>query len=323
LVLERLEVLGSSGMEPKNSREIAHFPAFLRVRSQPEYMHFGKRQPVVGGLANADICLPLHSESGSLLMPRRCGEAEIRNYYEILYGTWGAQHWWPAETRFEVIVGAYLTQNTSWTNVERALKNLREARVLTVKGIRETKLSRLERLIRPSGYFRQKAKRLKNFVAFLDSQYAGSLDKLFAQPTEKLREQLLALNGVGPETADSILLYAGDHLVFVVDAYTRRILERHDILPAKTDYEEIRELFQRSLAPVAEHQRGNPVAVLESGIRGAAHHPSAVSTAKRTALVQVYNEMHGLIVGVGKNHCGKSQPKCEECPLQPFLPRAK
>ena len=256
-------------------------------------------------------------------MPRRSGEAEIRNYYEILYGTWGAQHWWPAETRFAVIVGAYLTQNTSWTNVERALKNLREARVLTVKGIRETKLSRLERLIRPSGYFRQKAKRLKNFVAFLDSQYAGSLDKLFAQPTENLREQLLALNGVGPETADSILLYAGDHPVFVVDAYTRRILERHDILPAKTDYEEIRELFQRSLAPVAEHQRGNPVAVLESGIRGAAHPPSAVSTAKRTALVQVYNEMHGLIVGVGKNHCGKSQPKCEECPLQPFLPRAK
>lgn len=256
-------------------------------------------------------------------MSRSSGEVEIRNYYAILYEAWGAQHWWPAETRFEVIVGTYLTQNTSWKNVERALANLREAGVLTVKGIRETKLSRLERLIRPSGYFRQKAKRLKNFVAFLDSQYEGSLNKLFSQPTDRLREQLLALNGVGPETADSMLLYAGDHPVFVVDAYTRRVLDRHDVLPAKTDYEEIRHLFQRALAPVAAQQRISPVGVLASGIRGAAHPPSAVSTAKRTALVQVYNEMHGLIVGVGKNHCGKSQPKCEECPLQPFLPRAK
>jgi endonuclease III related protein len=239
-----------------------------------------------------------------------------------LYGAWGAQHWWPAETRFEVIIGAYLTQNTAWTNVERALTNLRTAQLLSVEGIRRVPLRRLERLIRSSGYFRQKAARLKTFVAFLDSKYSGSLDQLFAQPTGNLREELLGLNGVGPETADSILLYAGNHAVFVVDAYTRRILDRHEILPERTD-EEIRELFQRALAPVADQQElppANPAPHLETGIRGAAHSPSAMSTAARTARVQVYNEMHGLIVGVGKLYCRKAKAACEACPLRPFLP---
>jgi endonuclease-3 related protein len=254
------------------------------------------------------------------------GENSIQQYYRVLYESWGAQHWWPAETQFEVIVGAYLTQNTAWTNVERALAHLRTARLLSVEGIRRVKLARLERLIRPSGYFRQKAKRLKTFVAFLDREYEGSLEQLFSQPTAKLREELLNLNGVGPETADSILLYAGNHPVFVVDAYTRRILDRHGILPEKTDYEEIRELFQRSLSPVADEQQRKPLKAggqLEAGFRGAAHSPSAMSTAHRTALVQVYNEMHGLIVGVGKYHCGKSKAKCDGCPLQPYLPRVK
>ena len=253
-------------------------------------------------------------------------EDKIRQYYTVLSRAWGPQHWWPAETQFEVIVGAYLTQNTAWTNVERALANLREARLLSEEGIRTVRLARLERLIRPSGYFRQKATRLKIFVAFLDKQYDGSLEKLFAQPTAKLRDELLNLNGVGPETADSILLYAGNHPVFVVDAYTRRILVRHGILPEKMDYEEIRNLFQSALESVAQRQQDAPFSLashLESSLRGAAHAPSAVSTSRRTALVQVYNEMHGLIVGVGKNHCGKSQPKCDECPLQPFLPDVK
>jgi endonuclease III related protein len=249
-------------------------------------------------------------------------EEQIRKYYGTLFSAWGTQHWWPAETQFEVIVGAYLTQNTAWTNVERALANLRAAGALTVDAIRTIRLSRLERLIRPSGYFRQKAKRLKTFVAFLDQKYAGSLERMFSEPTIKLRDELLSLNGVGPETADSILLYAGNHPVFVVDAYTRRILDRHGIVPAKSDYEEIRDLFQNALAPVVQEQRVVTTA-LESGFRGASHPPSAMSTAKRTALVQVYNEMHGLIVGVGKNHCGKSQPDCDRCPLHPFLPLAK
>lgn len=253
-------------------------------------------------------------------------EAELRTYYQILYSRWGAQHWWPARTRFEVIVGAYLTQNTAWANVELALENLRRARVLSLAGVRRLPLAELQRLIRPSGYFRQKARRLKIFVAFLDKTYGGSLKKLFAQPTDRLRAELLNLNGVGPETADSILLYAGNHPVFVVDAYTRRILDRHEILPEQSDYEEIRDLFQRSLALVVDDDQDKPPEErprLESGVRGAAHPPSPMSTARRTALTQVYNEMHGLIVGVGKYYCRKSQPKCDECPLQRFLPGPK
>jgi endonuclease-3 related protein len=159
----------------------------------------------------------------------------------------------------------------------------------------------------------------------LDRRYHGSLRKLFARPTKQLREELLSLTGIGPETADSILLYAGNHPVFVVDAYTRRILERHEILPDKTSYEEIRQLFEDALKTVAKSvAKGEAGAQrLEAGLPGAAHPPSAMSTAKRTALTQVYNEMHGLIVGVGKNFCRKSQPKCDQCPLQRFLPVAK
>jgi endonuclease III related protein len=257
---------------------------------------------------------------------QRHKELELGRYYDALYEAWGPQHWWPAETRFEVIVGAYLTQNTAWINVERALANLRAAEALSIEGIRAIKLTHLERLIRPSGYFRQKSKRLKTFVAFLDNRYGGSLDQLFSRPTDELREELLALNGVGPETADSILLYAANHPVFVVDAYTRRILDRHKIFPEKTAYEEIRQLFERALEPIAG-EPGKRAASLrgssESTIRGAAHSPSAMSMARRTATAQVYNEMHGLLVGVGKHYCGKSLPKCDGCPLQPFLPRGK
>jgi endonuclease-3 related protein len=156
--------------------------------------------------------------------------------YSVLARAWGRQHWWPAQSRFEVIVGAFLTQNTNWSNVEIAMRKLRSAGVLNVDGIRELPIDRLEQLVRSSGYFRQKAARLKNFVRFLDDTYSGSLTRVFAQPTATLREQLLSLNGVGPETADSILLYAGQHPIFVVDAYTRRIAARHGILPADADY---------------------------------------------------------------------------------------
>jgi endonuclease III related protein len=256
-------------------------------------------------------------------LAKEAKENEIREYYRALYQAWGAQHWWPAETRFEVIVGAYLTQNTAWTNVDLALAQLRDAGLLSVDGIRRVALSKLERLIRSSGYFRQKAKRLKTFVAFLDSDYGGSLDRLFAEPTSTLREKLLSLNGVGPETADSILLYGGNHPVFVVDTYTRRILERHNILSSNVGYEDVRGLLERALAPIAEEEEHRPTSAapaLESGIRGATHSPSAMSSAHRTRLVQVYNEMHGLIVGVGKHYCKKSQPNCDACPLLPFLP---
>ena len=279
--------------------------------------------------------VPISIFTFTLMMRMMTGpsqDEQLNAYYQALFRAWGRQQWWPARTRFEVIVGAYLTQNTAWTNVEIALRSMRAAGVLNLKGVRNMALPRLESLIRSSGYFRQKARRLKIFVAFLDEHYGGSLDRMFAQPTKRLREELLALNGVGPETADSILLYAGQHPVFVVDTYTRRILDRHGILPATAPYEEIRQLFQRALAAGAD---GHIASRAESDSRaqfrehklgsrvvGAAHQPSLMSTAKRSALVQIYNEMHGLIVGVGKSYCLKATPRCEDCPLRSFLPQA-
>ena len=221
-------------------------------------------------------------------------------------------------------MGAYLTQNTSWTNVEKALGSLRKSRRLTIDGIRRTPQAKLAQLIRSSGYFRQKAQRLKTFVRFLDANYGGSLARMFARPTAELRDELLALNGVGPETADSILLYAGNHPIFVVDAYTRRVLERHQIVSGKAGYDEIRQLCEQALSkttPLQQSPDGAPA--VESAPRGSCHPPSRASTAPRTALVQVFNEMHGLIVGVAKTYCLKSQPHCDQCPLQKFLPAAK
>jgi endonuclease-3 related protein len=274
--------------------------------------------------------VPAPCRSGTRGQNKHENASLIRSYYRTVLTAWGPQHWWPAHTPFEIIVGTFLTQNTAWTNVELALANLRAANLLSIEGIRRVPLPDLERMIRPSGYFRQKAQRLKAFVAFLDRQYSGSLEKLFAQPTNSLREELLALNGVGPETADSILLYAGNHPVFVVDAYTRRILERHEILPQKADYEEIRTLFERALAPAARKRKAEATKETKSrhgqnsnaNFPGTVHPPTAMSTAPRTALAQVYNDMHGLIVGVGKHYCKKSQPHCDGCPLQRFLPRS-
>jgi len=237
--------------------------------------------------------------------------------YRKLARTWGRQHWWPAETPFEVIIGSILTQNTSWTNVERAIASLRAANRLSIEDIRKVPLRTLQRLIRSSGYFRQKAQRLKNFVAFLDVRYGGSLERMFATPTEQLRAELLALNGIGAETADSILLYAGNHPIFVVDAYTRRILERHDAVTARAKYDEIRTLVECALQGVMPLPAPfDPTAKQQ---RPQAHPPSAMSTAQRTPLAQVYNEMHGLFVQVGKHYCLKRAPKCETCPLGPLL----
>ena len=212
--------------------------------------------------------------------------SELGRYYQAMYATLGPQHWWPGRTPFEVIVGAILTQNTAWVNVERAIENLRRARLLTPAAIERARAARLARLIRSSGYFRQKAKKLKAFVNFLRREFRGSVHRMFCTPTGELREKLLAVHGIGPETADSILLYAGSHPVFVVDAYTRRILERHGLAPEDAGYEQVRQLFEHSLP-------------------------------RDTA---IYNEFHGLIVNVGKNWCRPSSPRCETCPLGPFLP---
>lgn len=248
----------------------------------------------------------------------------IRAYFKMLYQLWGRQHWWPAQSPFEVIVGAYLTQNTSWTNVERALANLRNARRLSVSGIRRTPLRQVENLVHSTGYFRQKARHLKTFVRFLDRRYAGSLARMFSQPTATLREELLSLDGIGPETADSILLYAGNHPVFVVDAYTRRIVERHQLMSSRATYDEVRDLFERSLLLLEPgFVVADSDAVSTAGPPNSCHAPSKMSTARRSAAAQVFNEMHGLIVGVGKNFCKKSQPDCERCPLKKFLPVAQ
>lgn len=261
-------------------------------------------------------------------MPQLSAENNVAAIYSTLASAWGRQHWWPAKSRFEVIVGAYLTQNTSWRNVEIALRELRAARVVSVEGIRNIPLARLQRLIRSSGYFRQKARKLKIFVNFLD-KYGGSLTKMFAQRTAELREQLLSLNGVGPETADSILLYAGQHPVFVVDAYTRRLAVRHGIVPEKASYEEVRELFERALNNAELIQfpgvdARNYMVRITAGVPRnasgpAAHPPSRMSLAKRTPLAQVFNEMHGLIVSAGKQYCLKSKAQCDQCPLGPLL----
>ena len=240
----------------------------------------------------------------------------LGQHLSALYDHYGPQNWWPAQSRFEVITGAYLTQNTSWRNVELAIKNLRQARVLHVRGMRALSIRKLEQLIRPSGYFRQKARRLKFFIRFLDNFYGGSLDRMFRQPTTKLRGELLALEGVGPETADSILLYAGGHPVFVVDAYTRRIFEqRHRAIAdaGTVDYEQLRSTIEKAvylnLLP-----NWNP----ETAVKNSRHLPSRVSLARRSDAARIFNELHAVIVRTGNDHC-RTLAKCDGCPLQRFL----
>ena len=239
----------------------------------------------------------------------------IRDFCDALLEAWGPQDWWPAHSGFEVIAGAILTQNTAWSNVERALRNLRSAGLLSAAGIRDTPLLRLERLVRPAGYFRQKARRLKNFVRYLDAYYQGSLARMFARPTEELRAELLALNGVGPETADSILLYSGGHPVFVVDAYTRRIFARHGLLSANAPYDEIRAKVQDAL-------RGTPSPTLSRNEKREARYPSGrhkYVVRRAPPAAQVFNEFHALLVLAAKRHCLKAEAKCAGCPLQPLL----
>ena len=239
--------------------------------------------------------------------------SEIPQYYTALLARYGPQNWWPARSRFEVIVGAYLTQNTNWSNVEKALLNLRRARRLSIAAMRSIPLDELETLVRPSGYFRQKARNLKTFISFLDERYSGSLTRMFAQPTEKLRAELLELNGVGPETADSILLYAGKHPVFVVDAYTRRVLLRHGIIHEKTSYEEIRVMVEHAISSSEAKSL-----VVKNAVSDPRHPVSRMSSSARSELAQHYNELHALIVRVGNHYC-RAKQICEGCPLQLFL----
>ena len=217
--------------------------------------------------------------------PHRNARQTLEEYYNSLFGVLGPQHWWPAKTPFEVIVGAILTQSTAWTNVERAINNLRRENLLTPRAMERMQVGRLARFVRSSGYFRQKAKKLKAFVNFLRREFRGSLARMFRMPTHELRKKLLDVHGIGPETADSILLYAGNHPVFVVDAYTKRVLVRHGWVSTRANYEEMRAFFETNLDPDAPR----------------------------------FNEFHALLVQTGKHWCRPREPRCGECPLQRFL----
>lgn len=209
----------------------------------------------------------------------------LADAYRRLAAAYGPQHWWPAETPFEVIVGAVLTQNTSWKNVALAINNLRDARLLEPRALYRVEETQLQELIRPAGYYRLKATRLRNVLRLIVDEFDASVERLFALPIDELRTRLLEVNGVGPETADSIVLYAAEKPRFVVDAYTRRVLERHGWLDARASYDEVQALFESNLPQEAT----------------------------------LFNEYHALIVEVGKQHC-RTKPQCEGCPLQPMLP---
>ncbi len=214
----------------------------------------------------------------------------VRRMHDRLLEVYGPQSWWPAQTRFEVIVGAYLTQNTAWKAVELSLANLRAAGALTIDGLRALSLDELQRLIRPSGFITRKAPALKAFVAMLDAEFGGSLDALSGTPMEVLRSRLLGLPGVGLETADAITLYALGHAVPVADEYLRRIAERHRLITP----------------PPQKNRRGYDSLVQLTS--------QAFASEPLTEKARHFNEFHALTVAVGKSHC-RRVARCEGCPL--------
>ncbi len=211
--------------------------------------------------------------------------SRIRSIYHKLHASFGPQHWWPADTPFEVIIGAILTQNTSWSNVEKAIRNLKDKKLLIPSKLYKLSDRRLAVLIKSAGYYNIKASRIKHFLRFFFESYQGSIEKISAVITGELRRQLLSVNGIGPETADSILLYALGKPVFVVDAYTRRIFYRHGLTKEDWGYSEVQDLFLRDLKPAT----------------------------------RLFNEYHALLVRLGKEFCLKKKPKCDLCPLRFLL----
>jgi endonuclease-3 related protein len=210
---------------------------------------------------------------------------KIPAFYDALFKAYGPQHWWPAETPLEVVLGAVLTQNTNWKNVERAIANLKREGLLDVEALAGVAPERLQEAIKPAGYFRIKAGRLQNFIRLVVDRFGGDLDALFALRTQGLREALLAVKGIGPETADSIALYAAGKPAFVVDTYTGRVLRRHGMIDRDATYEDIQQLMRSGL-------------------------PDDVA---------MFKEYHALLVEVGKRHCKKQAPECAGCPLREFL----
>jgi endonuclease-3 related protein len=227
----------------------------------------------------------------------------LKRIYARLDAYYGDLRWWPGRTALEVIVGAILTQNTAWSNVETCLCHLKGRRMLSLAALRKVPAKQLAPLIRSSGYYNQKSAKLKNFVHYLDSRYAGSLARLGRGDLGEARSGLLSVNGIGPETADSILLYAFGRPVFVVDAYTRRILKRHGALKGNESYDEIRESFEKG---ISDHLHAYP-AEARGRNRG-----------NRRAMI--FNQYHALFVNLGKDFCRSRDPRCTECPLKGMGP---
>lgn len=209
---------------------------------------------------------------------------ELTEIYQTLQNHYGHRGWWPGGSKLEIIIGAILTQNTNWKNVEKALHNLKANHLLSYKALVELPQEELAQLIRPSGYFNQKSLKIKAFLRFVEDHYGSSLKRMFAEPTYVLRPQLLSIKGIGPETADSILLYAGEHLSFVIDLYTYRVMTRHGWAEEEIDYHGLQELFESRI-------------------------PNELD---------LYQDFHAQLVAVGNQHCRKT-PKCEGCPLEKYL----
>ncbi|MEW6301869.1 MAG: endonuclease III domain-containing protein [Verrucomicrobiota bacterium] len=220
--------------------------------------------------------------------------AALRRAYQLMRTRHGHQHWWPGDTPFEICVGAILTQNTAWKNVERAIASLKTAGVLEPRQLFALPERELARLLRPAGYFNVKARRLRAFLKVLVDEFDADLDRLFAGSTLAVRERLLAINGIGPETADSMLLYAGNHHSFVIDAYTKRIFARHHWCADNATYHELQALC----AGVLDHQ------------------PAAQR-------LDYWQDYHAQLVMVGKDYCRPREPRCETCPLRELLPVGK
>ncbi|KPK97729.1 MAG: endonuclease [Omnitrophica WOR_2 bacterium SM23_72] len=215
-------------------------------------------------------------------MRKASQKKKLNSIYLKLFASFGPQHWWPAKTPFEVMVGAILTQNTNWANVEKAIAQLKQHKVLAPKRIYHLSTSKLARLIKSVGYYNIKAKRLKTFLKFLFDHYKGQPEKMSRVSGQKLRLELLSINGIGPETADSILLYALQKPLFVIDAYTRRIMVRHGFIAEDSSYQDVQNLFMQNLKKE----------------------------------VKLFNEYHALLVRLGKEFCLKRRPLCKRCPLK-------
>ena len=211
---------------------------------------------------------------------------ELLAYHREMLRRLGPQGWWPARTRLEVILGAILTQNTTWDNASKGIRGLRRAGLLNWQELGRVSQPKLQAAIRAAGFFRQKAQTIRNFLSWLHRSYGGSLRRMFAEPAETLRQELLGVKGLGPETVDAVLLYAGGKPVFVADAYTRRILARHEFISPQADYATAQEFLHRHLPA-------------DAGL---------------------FNESHALFVEVGKRFCKRSTADCAACPLEAWLP---